>query len=398
MSLVLVACGNEEEPEATTENEDSEEVARLKEENEELKRQQAEEKQQEDEDPEEQSVENEETSKDEESSTDSEETEQVSTDRSSLVFDINSPEVQSQLIGTNNGNTEGNFKQDVITVGMSQTEVEEMYGPYDFTFYYQGSSPAFYGNLAVVYSELGPHGNGSDGSLSDVNPDNNIVDSIYYYADITEDELIDAFGEPTEQDDGSKSMNGLPFYIYEGETDDGKFYMTTANTFNTPEGERIGLIMRSVFDEDPNSAHENSNASSEGLYFEKFAHTEGFPVTITNEKDNVDDYYIYDTLTNFTNDYIAYLVSYFNDESDDVINYVTGNALNKINANKASGNFSYHKNYYTTMISIIQTDIDQYEVTLDRTYSHATSDGQQTTQVTYTVLDTSDGLQVIDFN
>src|SRR5699024_6405844 len=173
---------------------------------------------------------------------------------------------------------------------------------------------------------------------------------------------------------------------------------TNADTSLMADGEVIGIIKRNIEDEDPNAENKQSNASAEGLYFEKFAHTEGFPVTITNEKDNVDDYYIYDTLTNFTNDYIYSLVAYFNDESDYVIDYVNGSALNKIESNKNSGNFSDHKNYNTKMISIVQTDIDQYQVTLDRTYSHVTSGGQQTAQVTYTVLDTSEGLQVIDFN
>src|SRR5699024_1608998 len=131
--------------------------------------------------------------------------------KSDLTFDLNSPEVHSQFIGTTSGNADGTFGQNTITKGMTQAEVEKMYGPYDFTLYTGGSAPAFYGNLAVFYSEYAPYGTGNDTSESSINPDENFVESVYYYAGVTESELIDALGEPDDQDDGSGSMNGLPY-------------------------------------------------------------------------------------------------------------------------------------------------------------------------------------------
>lgn len=320
--------------------------------------------------------------------TESEEHTKVS--NSALLFDINSPEVQSQLLGTSAGNDQGTFEQDVITEGMTQTEVEELYGPYEFTFYSGGASPAFHGNLGVVYSEGAPYGPGDDGSDSSINPDENYVEYVWYFAHITEEELINALGEPDQYDDGSRSMNGLPHYVYEGEGEDGRYFITGASTYNSPEGERIGLIKREIFDEDPKEQASSDNGKR---YFEDY-YTEGFPIELTEE----DDYFTYDTLRNFIfKTYLDSLADYYNDENDDVLSILEGNALDKIQANKASGNFADHQNYPGTTVSVQQISEREYQITVKRTYSHATSNGQETSQVTYTVLDTNGMLKITDY-
>ncbi|MBF0754183.1 hypothetical protein E4T89_07820 [Jeotgalicoccus nanhaiensis] len=309
---------------------------------------------------------------------------------SDLMFDLNSPEVQAQLLGTSAGNDEGTFEQDFITEGMTQTEVEELYDPYEFTFYSGGASPAFHGNLGVVYSERAPYGPGDDGSDSSINPDENYVEYVWYYAHIESDELINALGEPDDYNDGSQSMNGLPHYVYEGEGDDGRYYITGASTYNSPEGERIGLIKREIFDEDPKEQASSDNGER---YFEDY-YTEGFPVELTEE----DDYFTYDTLRNFIfKTYLDNLADYYNDENDDVLSILEGNALDKIQANKASGNFADHQNYPGTTASVQQISEREYQITVNRTYSHATSNGQETRQVTYTVLDTNGMLKITDY-
>jgi hypothetical protein len=309
---------------------------------------------------------------------------------SDLMFDLNSPEVQAQLLGTSAGNDEGTFEQDFITEGMTQTEVEELYGSYEFTFYTGGASPAFHGNLGVVYSERAPYGPGDDGSDSSINPDENYVEYVWYYAHIESDELINALGEPDDYNDGSQSMNGLPHYVYEGEGDDGRYYITGASTYNSPEGERIGLIKREIFDEDPKEQASSDNGER---YFEDY-YTEGFPVELTEE----DDYFTYDTLRNFIfKTYLDNLADYYNDENDDVLSILEGNALDKIQANKASGNFADHQNYPGTTASVQQISEREYQITVNRTYSHATSNGQETRQVTYTVLDTNGMLKITDY-
>lgn len=313
--------------------------------------------------------------------------------KSDLLFDINSQEVQSQLFGTTSGNEDGTFVQDAITNGMTQTEVEEKYGPYDFTFYVEGgASPAFYGNLAVVYSESAPYGqgNGNDSSDSNINPDENYVENVWYFAHTTEAELLEAFGEPDEYNAGDRTMNGLPHYIYEGEGEDGKYFITGVGTFNTPEGERIGLIKREIFDENPKSAN---TTSTEPRYLDEY-YTSGFPVTLTEEY----DYFTYDTLRNFIfQTYLDSLADYYNDVNNDVLSLLDGNALEKIQANKASGNFSNHNNYPGTTVSARQISDREYTITVNRTYSHATSNGEETSEVTYTVSDTDGMLKITDF-
>lgn len=309
---------------------------------------------------------------------------------SDLIFDLNSPEVQAQLLGTSAGNEEGTFEQDFITEGMTQTEVEELYGPYEFTFYAGGASPAFHGNLGVVYSERAPYGPGDDGSDSSINPDENYVEYVWYFAHIESDELINALGEPDDYNDGSQSMNGLPYYVYEGEGDDGRYYITGASTYNSPDGERIGLIKREIFEEDPKGQASSDNGER---YFEDY-YTEGFPIELTEE----DDYFTYDTLRNFIfKTYLGSLADYYNDKNDDVLSILEESALDKIQDNKASGNFADHQNYPGTTVSVQQISEREYQITVNRTYSHATSNGQETSQVTYTVLDTDGMLKVIDY-
>ena len=309
---------------------------------------------------------------------------------SDLMFDLNSPEVQTQLLGTSAGNEEGTFEQNFITEGMTQTEVEELYGPYEFTFYTGGASPAFHGNLGVVYSERAPYGPGDDGSDSNINPEENYVEYVWYFAHIESDELINALGEPDDYNDGSQSMNGLPYYVYEGEGDDGRYYITGASTYNSPDGERIGLIKREIFDEDPKEQASSDNGER---YFEDY-YTEGFPIELTEE----DDYFTYDTLRNFIfKTYLDSLADYYNEENDDVLSILEGNALDKIQANKASGNFADHQNYPGTTVSVQQISEREYQITVNRTYSHATSNGQETSQVTYTVLDTNGMLKITNY-
>lgn len=395
--LLLAACGNNEEPsteEATaTEDEDNSEITELEEENEELRRQLEE---QDDKDVNGEATEETEAGSDDNGTgssdtaegTESEDNQDDNTEgnRSDLVFDINSSEVRSQLIGTDSGNSEGYFEQDAITIGMSQTEVEEMYGTYDFSFYYQGAAPAFYENLAVVYSELGPYGpgDGSDASMNDINPDENMVESVYYYAGITEDEMIEALGEPDDQDDGSRSMNGLPYYIYQGTGQDDRYYITGASTINTPDGERIGLIMREVFDEDPNEASQPT------------INEEDIPVTEEPDPNaEIKDEYDYEYLLT---EYLQRLAHHYNyDNYDDVYYYLKRGspAYDKIADNKASGNFTGHKTENVELVEMTDLGDGTVKLNANRVYSHDNSNGRRIANVNYIV--NAETHEIIDF-
>lgn len=397
--LILTACGNAENTstdEQTAAEEESNEMTELEEENEELR------KQLEEQDDESESAMEETDEVDEdnlnsepEESDDTENSNKTDTqddnskgNQSDLAFDIHSSEVQSQLIGTSNTSPDGSFQQDAITVGMSQTEVEELYGPYDFSFYYQGSAPAFYGNLAVVYSNLAPYGEGDDGSESSIDPDENTVESVYYYAGITEDSMIDALGEPYERDDGSQSMNGLPYYVYQGTGDDGRYYITGASTINTPDGETIGLVMREIFDENPNDNIDEDNQTA--------VNEEDIPVTEAPNPDvEIKDEYDYEYLLA---EYLQRLAAHYNMvEYDDVYYYIKRGsvAYDKIAENKESGHFTGHETIDVELIEMTDLGDGTVELNADRVYSHDNSEGQRIANVNYIV--NAETHEILDF-
>lgn len=396
--LVLAACGetedNSSEEEGVATGESTNEMSELEEENEELRRQLEE---QDDEDGDSEATGEAESNGDpSEPSDDSESTEaednqddNTEGNRSDLVFDINSSEVLSQLIGTDSGNSEGNFEQDSITIGMSQTEVEEMYGAYDFTLESPyGIVPAVYGNLSVLYSEGAPSGEGEDLSSTDIDPNNNLVLEVHFFANVTEEKLIDALGEP---DEIYNIVDGSTTYHYQGTGEDSRYFNTNADTSITPDGEVVGIVKRNIEDENPDDI---TNSANEGSYFGDEAHTEGFPVTLTEE----DDYFIYDTLGNFIfRTYLNSLSDYYNDVDDEILNLTESSALQQVQENKESGYFQDYQSISGGVLSIEQISENEYSVTVNRTYSHASSNGEETTQVTYTVVDTDDMLKVSNF-
>lgn len=276
-----------------------------------------------------------------------------------LYFDLNSPEVQAQFFSTTEGNEDGTFKQDLITNGMTQTEVEEKYGAYDFTFPTGGGSPAIYGNLGVMYSERAPYGTGEDDSSnSNINPDENYVEYVWYYARVTGDELTQILGEPDIYEE-EESMNGLPFYVYQGQGEDGRYYSTGASTYNSPDGEMVGLVKREIFDELPGEDNAMIEADEEEA------------ISVIEET------------------YPPLLADYYNNETENVTRYVAGDALEKIQANRESGDFAVHQSISMEITNVEQLSDTEYQITANRTYSHAGSNGEQTEEVTYTL--TQDG-------
>lgn len=402
MSLIA-GCSNEATTDTSNENEDSEEVARLKEENEKLKRQQAEQEKENEqqEEGEADSKEKSETKSESEENEQEDDSNESSTneneqqDDSAFTFDINSDEVKNQLLGTSGSTQKGEFNQDAIQIGMSQSDIEESYGSYDFIFPSSGGMVTVYGNLAVYYSGRTAYGNDSDdGSSKDIDPSENTVELVYYYADVTPDELINAWGEPDIHKEDAD--NGPPFYSYHGETDNGKYYVTSASKQNTSQGVKIGIVSREIIDQNPDNLSQSStqNGASGDRYFDEY-YTEGFPVTLTREK----DFFTYDTLQNFIfKTYLNNLQDYYNDKEDELLTITTGSALEQVQANKASGNFSDYQTLGGYLLSVEQISEREYRITVERSYSHATSDGEQTTQVTYTVVDTDGMLKVSEFN
>lgn len=398
ISLTLTACSDMENKTAgETSEEDSNELAGLEKENEELKRKKLEEEnaalkkeleegKEDDKNSDEENIKEEMGSVEEtEDKTAIKESEQKesSPDKSAVIFDIKSEEVQSQLFETTTGNEDGTFAQNVITNGMTQTEVEEKYGPYDFTFYAGGASPAFHGNLAVVYSQRAPYGPGTDGSEKSINPDENYVEYVWYFAHVTENEMLESWGKPDEGDTGDSTMNGLPYYVYKGQGEDGRYYTTGASTFNSPEGERIGLIKRSIHEKDPLAASETINEDD-------------IPVTETpNPNAEIKDEEDYEYLLT---EYLQRLATHYNYENyDDIYYYLKRGsaAYDKVATNKASGSFSGHKTYSVELLSMKDLGDGTVELNANRVYSHDNSNGQQKTNVTYIV--NAETHEILDF-
>lgn len=145
--LFLTACGNEEQDETENGQQDTgsqEEVKNNNVENEEINNQQEEDAEA-DNNEEEQSNnmteqdgrEDREVEINDEASdeTDEDTSSQEATNTKNTYFDINSKTVQDELF--NIDDTNGNnltFSQDVITEGMTQTEIEDLYGEYDLIY------------------------------------------------------------------------------------------------------------------------------------------------------------------------------------------------------------------------------------------------------------------------
>lgn len=385
--LILSACSDDNETTSETaynspEEKESSEIEDLEKENKELKRKKLEEENEDLKKEVEESKKDENNSKNDEISKDDSQSDSEM-DKSELLYDLNSAEVQAQLLGTSGGNEDGTFEQTAIIEGMSQTEVEEKYGPYEFTFYSGGASPAFYGNLGVVYSQRVPYGTGNDDSDSSINPDENYVEYVWYFAHTTENELLNALGEPDEYDDGSKSMNGLPYYLYKGQGEDGRTYITGASTYNSPDGERIGLIKREIFDENP-------TASNELIHEEDLPTTEA-PNPNAEIKDEADYEYL---LT----EYLQRLAYHYNsDNYDDIYYYLKKGsaAYDKISANKASGNFIGHTTHSVELVSMKDLGNGTLELNANRVYSHDNSNGEKVANVTYIV--NAETHEILDF-
>src|SRR5699024_10281256 len=248
LSLILTAC-NTDEPETTSENEESEEIARLKEENEELKKQQGEQSK------EQETEEKSETSKDEENSASVDDTDSETSDRSSLNFDIDSPEVQAYINKNDNYDDEGNFIQDAISIGMTQTDIEALYGTHDFIIPSPSTeAAAIYENIAVIYEERGPYVADTN---SNINPDKNRVKRVLYFPNMTTDAVLNVMGKPDQQ---LENLMGTQNYIYEGESSNDEWGTVILSEIETPEGLKIGPL--SVFKDEISSNDDSASNTS----------------------------------------------------------------------------------------------------------------------------------------
>ncbi|SOC38264.1 hypothetical protein [Salinicoccus kekensis] len=301
-------------------------------------------------------------------------------DENATLFDIHSDEVQQALFSSSSVEEDNlTFSQDVITQGMSQTEVEERYGTYDLIYPGHGGPVVIYGNLGVNYSETFPYGTNDEQADEDINPDENIVEDVKFYAGLPYDEVVNALGEPDidvyETEGGPVSGLQLMEYVIED-----KENSTLTGTFwlhDNESGEKTVDLM--TIDEVPDDAEEITAQHPE--------ESEGI--------DAEDE----ERIESFINGYIDDLMAYYNDGNEDILTRTGETSPNyeKISANRASGNYDNHETYDTEIIDITNVEGNEYEVTVSREYSHVTSNGRSVTEVEYSTVETPQGFKIFDY-
>ncbi len=298
-------------------------------------------------------------------------------DQDATLFDINSTEVQETLFSSSSIEENNlTFSQDVITEGMSQTEIEEQFGAYDLVYPGHGRPVTIYGNLGIVFSEIVPHGTNDEFADENVNPDENIVENVMYYAGLPYDEVVDALGEPDDDiyETEGGPVSGLLFmeYVIEDREDS-----TIIGSFWLHENES-GEIMVDVMtvDEVPNDVDDGAAQEPEDIDSDEAERIELF---ITG--------------------YIDDLMNYYNNGNEDILMRTDETSPNydKITANQASGDYSNHETYAINVNNITATEENVYEVIVTREYSHATSNGRNITEVEYTIVETPQGLMLYDY-
>lgn len=323
------------------------------------------------------------TSEDTDSATNEESTDETEENASSedssnedTRFDINSDEVQDQLFNLDNADSNSlTFSQDVITEGMTQTEVEDLYGEFDLIYPGEGRPAVIYGNLGVSYSEAFPYGTDDEQAREDIDPDENRVEDVFYYADVPYDEVISALGEPDtdvyETTEGP--VGGLLLMEYELEERENSTIIGQFSLHEEDNGELVVDLLQ--INEEPNDG--------------EMLEPEGTEVSDEDEE----------RINFFIETYIDSLMDYYNNgDSDRLLTMTQTESPNfwAIEENKESGDFSDHETYNIEILDIEETQ-SEFQVTVEREYSHASSDGRETTEVVYTIIETPRGFQVFDY-
>ena len=262
---------------------------------------------------------------------------------------------------------------------MSQNEVEERYGTYDLIYPGHGGPVVIYGNLGVNYSETFPYGTNDEQADEDIDPDENIVEDVKFYAGLPYDEVVDALGEPDfdvyETEGGPVSGLQLMEYVIED-----KENSTIKGTFwlhDNESGEKIVDLM--TVDEEPHNANESTAQQPQD----------------SEDIDSEEE----ERIELFINGYIEDLMAYYNNGNEDILMRTRETSPNyeKISANRASGNYRNHETYELNIDNITPAGGSDYEVSVSREYSHATSEGRSLTEVEYSLVNTPQGFMMYDY-
>lgn len=102
-----------------------------------------------------------------------------------------------------------------LTIGMSQTEVESIYGKHETEYQLEGANLAIYGNVGVLYSQYFPAT--GDEFSAHINPDENFITDVWIYVNQPHSAILNAYGSPTlDYDDYELYGPGEREMIYDG--------------------------------------------------------------------------------------------------------------------------------------------------------------------------------------
>lgn len=172
-------------------------------------------------------------------------------DENDILFDVSDDSIIDQFVDINEP-FEMQFENDFISKGMNQENIEALFGTYDLVLVTNEGMTVVYGNIAVKYIHGNPAGEGLLGDPS-IDPVTNVVTEVFYFADVPQEDVINAFGEPDQQLAGTETKSGQPEMHYFYSDDTGAIYTVRA----VMNDNHVDTIVR----EDPNG---NYSTSSDG--------------------------------------------------------------------------------------------------------------------------------------
>lgn len=105
-----------------------------------------------------------------------------------------------------------------LTLGMSQTEVENIYGKHETEYQLEGANLAIYGNVGILYSQSVP----ASELATHINPDENFINDVWIYINEPHSAILNTYGPPTiDFDDYQLYGPGDREMIYDGTRNNG---------------------------------------------------------------------------------------------------------------------------------------------------------------------------------
>ena len=338
LSLVLTACSNEE-PEVTTESEDSEEVARLKEENEELKRQQKDQENDAEhegskESTKDQDIDNQDTAER------SDEKQETSSNTSLASNDnyvneiLSQPDYMSKYSQANTADTErySMLVEEYIYRLAGYYKSGQRHAKDVFFYLEEGSTPY---NTVIENQKSGNFANYEIEEVVayqvfDIGDGNVIVDTYRTYTHANTNGVQGSDVTYIMNKDSYKVLGWIETDTYDISEDGHKHCTYGLTSYGDEQGDSFANQMSTIVQE-----------------------------------------------------YIVALASYYNNGEETVFNYTDGSVENTLKNNYKNGNFNNYENHGMTILSVSSTMDDDVFVDVERAYSHATSDGIKSSKIQY---------------